>query len=726
MTIDLSLLETAATKWDEAAKKFEAVQKIYDSKVKSVGLDGSWTGQAQLVARPNMQVTGEQFTAAPKEARAIASVLRDAHSQFVELRGKVKSAVADAVKAGMKVSDAGIASYDYSQASASDANAARHDPELRNVEQSWTRYIEAAVRAVDDADQGVKLALKAAVADPNLVDAAVNGFNGKAEGDIEKVEAKEAKELATKLNSGDKLSDKEMAEFQRLFRDNEHNKAFSQTFLAGIGAKGTIELTNKFFDLAKGDDKKNFRALEKGLATTLASATKSPSDPFYKKWREDLKKAGIEKYDVDVVHDKIDMSKGHGQGARGYQSLVTLMKQGKGYSSRFLSDLTDDMIAAERKDKNIWDLYGEFSGKDDGWFANDPVDGALDLMSRDPKTATQYLDPKADGGNDRLKYLLRDRDWDLQNTTIWRGNIEVGSADASEADVRSGFGRALEAAATGNVPGTDHTLGYHTDAEARVMHNTIKILDDGRSGADIPAGLRTNLGHMLVDYTPETHEILTGTGPYMDKDGVWHDGTGGKDAHMSVPKESLTRIMRGVAEDGKAFGEMYDAERYYSAGTLSKTDFSNPNERAAAIEGASHVFGFYDGISSDIVRDKKNDAISWANHFQTAEFVITGGLQAGASALKGQPTGFITDAAYRILYAGVYDWKEDQIAQANAAAAQETEYHFTTGQKQVNHMVSGWAQENGHGINSGLSRHLVGSGQERYDSARTEALIYLD
>ncbi|MGY0057979.1 hypothetical protein ACWY4P_15710 [Streptomyces sp. LZ34] len=709
MTIDLSLLETAATKWDEAAKKFEAVKKVYDSQVKSVGLDGTWTGQAQLVARPNMQLTDEQFGAAPKEARAIASILRDAHSQFVDLRGKVKSAVADAVKAGMKVSDAGIASYDFSKASAAEANAAHHDPDLRNIEQSWTRHIEAAVRAVDDADQGVKLALKAAVEDPNLLDGAANGFNNKAEGDIEKVEGKEAKELATKLNSGDKLSDKEMAEFQRLFRDNEHNKAFSQTFLDGLGPKATIQLNNKFNSLAKGDDKKDFRALQEGVATSLATATKSPSDPFYKKWLEGVRKVGDENFDKKTTP------------LYGYQSFVNLMTHGKNYGKQFLTDVGNDIIALEKSDKlgaGRWDQWGAWHPD----VATDPLDSLLGIMSQQPNVATSFLDPGTDGKNDHLKYLLKDRHWPTMDSASMIG---VHTMDLP--GNRLGFGAALEAAATGNVPGADHTLGYHTDAESRVMYNTIKILDDGRNGAHIPDNLRANLGRMLVDYTPETHEILTGTGPYMDKNGVWNDGTSDpKDSHMSVPKESLTRIMRGVAEDGKAFGEMYDAERFYAAGTLSKTDFNDPNNRAAAIEGASHVFGFYDGISSDIVRDKKDGAVSWANHAQTAEFVVTGGMQAAASALKGQPTGFITDAVYRILYAGVYDWKEDQIAQANAAAAQQNEYHFTTGQKQVNHLVSGWAQENGHGINSGLSRHLVGSGQERYDSARTEALIYLD
>ncbi|MEU5102159.1 MULTISPECIES: DUF6571 family protein [unclassified Streptomyces] len=712
MTTDLSLLETAATKWDEAAKKFEAVQRIYDSKVKSVGLDGSWTGRANLVARPNMQLTDNQFTAAPKEARAIASILRDAHSQFVELRGKVKSAVADAQKAGMKVSDAGVASYDYSKAGASAANAARHDPGTHEAEQTWTRHIDAAVKAVDDADQGVKLALKAAVQDPDLIDGAVNGFNDKAEGDIEKVEAKEAEELSTRINSGDKLSDKEMAELQRLFRDNQHDKAFSQTFLDAMGPKATIQLNNKFNSLAKDGDDKDFRALQEGVATSLATATKSPSDPFYKKWQEGLRKVGTENF------GRI------GESLYGYQSFLNLMTHGKNYGKKFLLDLGNDLIALEKKDGT--DKWQKGAGH--SLESTDPLDDLLGIMGKQPDVAKAFLDPGVDGSNDHLRYVLQDRNWPKIVMQTPDGDIYY----RDDPDSRQGLGPALEAGATGNVPGTDHVLGYHTDAEARIMRDTIKLLDEGRHGGDLHPNLRDNMGRMLVDYTPETHEILTRTGMYMDKDGVWNDGTSDpKDSHMSVPRESLVRIMRGVSEDGKAFDEMYEAECFYAAGTLTKTDFHDPNERASAIEGASSVFGFYDGISSDIARDKKDDAVSWANHAQTGEFVITGGMQAAASAGaslagKGPATGFVTDAIYRILYAGVYDWKEDQIAQAGHAAAGETEYHFTTGQKQVNHLVAGWAKENGYSAESGLSRHLVGSGQERYDSARTEGLIYLD
>ncbi|WP_238545487.1 MULTISPECIES: DUF6571 family protein [Streptomyces] len=704
MTADLSYLETAAGQWKEAAKQFSEAQKVYRRDVQSVGTDGSWHGQANFVAKDTMDVTDGQFTAAQKEAKAVASLLTDAHHQFVELRGKVKSAVADAVKAGMKVSDAGIASYDFSKASETEANAARHDPDLHRIEQSWTEHIAAAVKAVDDADQGVKLALKAAVQDPNPIDGVVNGFNGEAEGDIEKVEAKEAQELATKLNSGDKLSGKEMAEFQRLFRDNEHDKAFSQTFLAGMGPKGVIELNNKFHSLGKGDDKKDFTALQEGVATSIATATKSPSDPFYKKWREGLRKVGDENFDKKL------------NPLTGYQSFADLMTHGKNYGKQFLTDVADDIIAVEQKDDFGTGRWKQLNaGHRD--YTGDPLDTLLGIMGKQPDVATSYLDPGADGGNERLKYLLQDRDW-----PVWETATGYGSASQDDPANRLGLGAALEAAATGNVPGTEHPLGGHTEAEARVMHDTIKLLNKDWKGDEMPSNLRSSLGHMLMDYTADTHEILSRTNENYkvnaDGDGVWKDdGT----VRMAVSPEELSRIMRGVSEDPAAYAGMYTAERQYAAQTLAGTDFKHPNDRTAAINAASSAFGFYDGVSSDIAFDKRDKAVQWASDVRTAAFTIP------AVAFNFVPSSpaavpVLGNVVQSILYVGMYEWGKDQVAQASHSAMLDNMKTFDVGQRQVDALVVGWSKEHGEDADSGLTRTLVGSGQERHDSARREAL----
>ncbi|THA48336.1 hypothetical protein E6R62_29195 [Streptomyces sp. A1136] len=54
-----------------------------------------------------------------------------------------------------------------------------------------------------------------------------------------------------------------------------------------------------------------------------------------------------------------------------------------------------------------------------------PLDGLLGIMSRDPAASTSYLDPGPEGKNDNLHYLLKERDWEISNTTNWRGNIEM-------------------------------------------------------------------------------------------------------------------------------------------------------------------------------------------------------------------------------------------------------------------------------------------------------------
>ncbi|MFF4157155.1 hypothetical protein [Streptomyces sp. NPDC001678] len=657
MTTDLALLTTAAEQWDAAAKKFESVQKDYESQVKAIASDGTWTGQANLAGKTTMQLTHEQYTAAAKEARAIASLLRDAHGQFTDLRGKLKSAVADAEKAGMKVSEGGIASFDFAKADAATANAARHDPDLHTAEASWTKHVDNVVRAFDDADQGVKLALQAAVQDgtPDLLDGTPHGFNAQAEGDIEKVEAKEAYELATKLTSKGHLDAKEMAEMQRLFRDNDHDKAFSQTFLSGLGADNTIRFTNKLNELghSSGSDKRDYLMLDKGLSQSLATATQIPpfktdgkqlepgsreyfgayknwldsSDgKFYKQWMGDLKTAGVKHYRYEGITDEQRIGEGREQKVRGYQSLVTMMQNGGDYSPQFLHDLTDDMIAAERKDKNLWDLYGPFSKKDTGWFAYDPVDRTLGIMSKNPAAATSYFDPKAQiydrdanggegayRGNDRFDYLREKRDWAVMNTVDTIGNWEHHGDDIEARDGHKGFGEALRAAATGRAPDTPAMSSHprHTDTQVRIFEDIVSKYGTytAVNQSDMPANIRGNMAHVIADYPADVHDIL---GKGGDARKLELDPSRAK-----IGTAELQQFIRAASEDGDAFHIIHHSQSTEAAERINKIgrdDFASyhegsPDVPRGHVTESGRALGALDRIRADVISDHKDSEI---------------------------------------------------------------------------------------------------------------------
>ncbi|SDN41369.1 hypothetical protein [Streptomyces wuyuanensis] len=733
MTTDLSKLTAAATKWDDMAGEFKKLETQYERDVHGISLGQTWQGLSADAANSRFGVTLNEYKAEQKEAKAVAALLRDAHTQFVDLRSKLKSVRDDAVKAGTKVSEQGYVSFDTSRLSDGERTAYVHDrsyqESARTAAGEWNQAIAAAVKAVADADDGVRIALAAVVVDSNSLDGTFNGFNSGAKSDVEEYEAAHAKDIATRINSGEKVSAADLAELQRSFRDNSDNKAFSQTFLNGLGPSGTIQLGNNLNDKAhsgNGDQQKLFRSITSGLADTLAGATRPPAfkdsegktlkygtagyqkafdnwlkqddGKFYTEWREGLKKAGVEKFDLDVVGDKIAVGTGHGQEARGYQSLVTLMQQGSGYSPQFMADITDDMIAAEKKDPDIWDLHGKFDGKKEGWFANDPVDGALNLMSRDPDGTTAYLDPGAGGKNDRLEYLLKERDWDTVDTTQWTGNIERTGGDTADSDARTGLGAALEAAATGHPPlrpGQDPwPVTPHTEGQARIMHGVVSGLGPDQS---VPENMREPLSRAPASYTEDTHQILGGMGSsqYVNSttdDGYFRDGD---KVHMAVTQKDLAQFMRGLSDDPEAYATLHKAESRFISLEMEKipqdaTGFAQSNP----LSNAGAALGAYSAIREDVINDERMTAYSAADWKSKMAYHVIGGA---VTPLYFTTAGGVSIAFGDSIQRGVDTWawfmgnnlKAEADTTANAGIAD----HYLNATNQMNLMVDSWADD---------------------------------
>ncbi|MFJ7201406.1 MULTISPECIES: hypothetical protein [unclassified Streptomyces] len=720
MTTDLSQLTTAAGKWDEMAAEIKKVADRYRDSVQKITLGPSWAGVSAQTAHTNFAATQYEYTAAQTEAKAIASLLRDAHEDFVRLKKNLESKRAEAVKAGMRVSESGVVSYDYDKLTPGERSAMHHDPDfaqsVSKAAASWTEAIDACVKAVDDADQGVKIALDAVTkdgyGDKNDETLGV-GFNHHAYGDIEKYEAENTADIATRLNNGEKVSAADMAEFQRAVRDNHGDKAFSQTLLNTLGPDGLVKVTNRLNDRAYDSDKKHkgqYLEIEKNLGNTIATATKVPGSvrdappgsaafkkwvdsgdgKFYREWMEGIDKTGGKDYGDEV-----------GNPLYGYQSVVSVMQRADTpFDDQFLYDMGDKLIEAEKNHPGIFEKWGHGHNG----IETDAIDGVLDVMSRNPDAATAFFDPDGNGAdpnhvkNDHLKYLAGSGD----DSRTWPRNTITGVAVTTMDDPtsRMGLGAALEAAATGHVPlgaGQDPwPEAEHSEAQARVMNGILEQLAPGEgegTDASVPKNLRLPLANALGDYASDTHEIISETsgdhihnraeGYFVDEDGR---------GHLSTTSKDLIQVMRGLSDDPNAYATLHKAEARHLNALLDnipngKTDFNH----SGSLGDAGAVLGAYTAIREDVINDERMSEYSKADWKSKMAYHVVGGAVTPLTLPIGGRALPIGDAIQRGVDTWAWEWgnqmKGEADVKANAAIADE----YLDASMQVNETLNGWA-----------------------------------
>lgn len=716
MTTDLSALTTAAERWDGMAAELLEQEKAYKRDVYGISMGQTWIGLSSDAAHRRFDVTLKEYQNAQTEAKAVASLLRDAHTQFVDLRKKLETARDEAVAKGMKVSGQGMVSFDTEQLSEGERTAYHHDPDyqesVRTSVASWQARVDRLVKDVADADTGVEVAFKAVVIDSDVNDGTLNGFNGQAQGDIEKYEAQEADEIASRVAKGEKVSAADLAELRRAFRDNSDDKAFGQTFLSGLGPDATIRFTNELNDLAYDSDKSHksvYMDLQGGLADTVAKATQVPGSvadvppgsqefkdwlasddgAFYRRWTEGLEKTGTKNYGSNT------------NPLYGYQSFVSMMQHSDTkYDDQFLYQMGDDLIAAEKKHPGI---FTEWGAGHDGIRA-DAIDGLLGVMSKNPDAATAFFDPAGNGdgadhiGNDHLHYLAGSGD----GTREWPRHVITGVAVLEMDDPlnRTGLGAALEAAATGHPPlaaGQDPWPDMkHSEAQARVMHSIITELAPA-SGTDagVEANLRQPLANTLAEYTNDTHEILGG----MDADyvraatgdGYFRDGD---TTHMAVSQKDLVQVMRGLSEDPDAYAALHKAEsRYIDAEMRRIPEGATDFETSAPMSKAGATLGAYSAVREDVINDGRMAGYSEADWKSKIAYHIIGGVVTPLAIPTAGGSIAVGDALQRGVDTWAWQWgnsmKADADATANAGIADE----YLNAHNQMVTMVDVWAHD---------------------------------
>ncbi|MFI7342964.1 hypothetical protein ACIBUY_34085 [Streptomyces sp. NPDC050085] len=261
------------------AQEFHKQELAYDRDVHGISMGSTWSGLSADAANRRFDITLKEFQKAQTEAKAVASLLRDAHHQFAEVRKQLKSARADAIKAGMAVSAEGAVSFDTTDLTEGERTALHHDPSYQDsvgqAVTAWQEYLDQIVKDAEKTDHSVQTALNGVVVDSDPSDGTPAGFNGDAKDHLKdyKAAAKDGKK------SGGWAGDWKWSldEWKRSFsasadpkygKEGSIKSGFDLFHLAGKGA-----LTNGDFALAGvldfstgGRGSANYGFSEKGLS----------------------------------------------------------------------------------------------------------------------------------------------------------------------------------------------------------------------------------------------------------------------------------------------------------------------------------------------------------------------------------------------------------------------------------------------------------------------------
>ncbi|MET8539227.1 hypothetical protein ABZW03_01010 [Kitasatospora sp. NPDC004799] len=683
-------LHAAAEEWKTLQARYTGLKDRLTSEVANK-LAAGWEGEAATQARAQIQKAAEQLDAAGKESADISGLLADAAQKFAAAQARLKKiADEDGPANHLKVDGTGKVTDVHPLLT---DKSAQGDPEYERVflpqrkraVEDLVHSLEAALQQAADADQAAAWALRS---DPNGANDRsfnANGYRSLTEATEARKDLTDALALAGK---GGDLSVEELTRFNALLEKRKNDPAFAEQFATTLGPRGTLDFWRDVNDPTKfpgGYSKERNEAMKKlqaSLGVTLGTATQSHSQAM-----QDWKNKMIELGPQLVTRDH------GGPLPRGYQLMSSLMRSGE-YDTDFLNSYGESLLKFERdadmrpqgvwvpmSNEPRWDHLTEGRG-------GDPVAGFLESLSHNPQASTRFLDPGEPRTNDHLKYLLDDRHWP-----------DEISRQAKYVQDKHALGLAIEAAATGDRAGQEDGVRHHSEAQARVMRDSINMLDGGIKNEGLPDGMQRPIANALADYAADTHDILSGSNRAAkdhsgeDASGVWVDPATGE-TRMATDKGSLIRVLRGVADDPESHHIVQQAEMVHVAQTLAELP---PNvgekEWKGVMANSSVALGVYDAVQADAILDQRDDDT------KVAAWRAKGLYQGIGTPLKLVPVPGVADMAQSLLGSGIMGWQMSATEEINATAAGKIEENTLTGangrsgHEGISAMVEKWQQQ---------------------------------
>ncbi|KOG50580.1 DUF6571 family protein [Streptomyces decoyicus] len=681
---DLGKLQAAADEWKLLPKKYQGLQELFEARV-TKPLKSDWHGNAADQAQKSLAEIKKQYGAAAEEAQAIATLLLDAHAEFSSAQKKLRRIIDEEASAEkLEVLDGGtVIDADLDNQGLTDAYRDTFLPERKAKIEAMQRRIEKVLRDATAADEAADWALRQDSNGKNSDSFNKNIYTSLDAARGAQKDTAEALRLASK--GGENLSNEELDRLGSILAKRKNDMVFAEKFATTMGPKGVLEFWREASGPNSGErgSERNaaLKQLQAGLGSTLGIATQSDSAAM-DGWKEKMLALGPQ---------TIDPGDSGGPSAKGYQLMSSLMRSGA-YDTDFLNDYGRDLVKYEQSrspatPRELWAPDStmpriDYSGDGPG---ADPMTGYMDALSTNPEAATQFLDPGEPRENGNLKYLVDDREWvkDGFHEKTGQGSLAL----------------AIEAGATGHQPGHEDAVREHTASQARIMRDSINMLDGGMENKKLPDGMHRPIANALGDYVADTHHILTSVNDKAsghsaeDSSGVWNDKKTGQ-LRMAVDRGSLIRVMRGVSEDPAAYHVIQSAETVHVAQQLADiAPSASADEIKGVMSNSAKAMGAIDAVQGDVIlddRDGKLGAHKWAIG------------KAGYHTTAGIVTKFpvVGDIAVRLTDAGATAWQEHMDSVTKARAAEDIEENVLGevdkgGQAGVNAMVAKWYETHG-------------------------------
>ncbi|MFB6999335.1 DUF6571 family protein [Streptomyces virginiae] len=696
----LGPMDTAVTQWTEMIAKL-AQLKTDASAMKSKADKSTWRGENASVTKVFVTKTAKEFGDAVTEAESVRDLVQDAHTLFKTAHDDLK-ATYENPPPGITIYPNGVLSH-------------RVHPDRRSKDstepvateaqfEALRGKIEGILQRANEADELCAWGLRALIKNhPN--DFGSTDLGGVADAKKmraeEKQQAENGREAAKLYARWEHLDDKERERLLQLAEGGKDSPAFAEQLMTNLSYRGrdqqeavlllagSLETGGRDGQLSAADARL-YKALSGSLATATGpdSSIGSPGG-VTSAWTDKL---------ITTARDGNGLPARHpgsiGGGAATLKDLTDLMAADAGdkaydpndknaspydkdkgdpvYSEAFLHEVGDTIREWETDNDDAYDgVMKNWQGTQE-----DPMKGLMNAMSRNPSASTHYFDPNT---TDNLKYFLEDRKWP-------GGEVEFKMPEETQrTSARTEFGAALEAAATGRDPGSPlHGVPAHHDgAQAAIFERIAKEYTGEQTygtQSSVPLAMRTSMGNMIGDYASDVHQIL---GKNMDGPTDFNN--------LTIERGDLTRLMRGVAEDPKAFGVMHHSQSVVIAEGLNgfppdSYRKEDPEMRAWVKQSAS-VLGHLDGVRGDVIYDlgqAEKDTNAWNQRMN---------YHAIGAPLTAVP--IVGDALQRTVDAGTAGYMNELNAKVDEETRRNMVNHFENGENQMNAMMRKMATEKG-------------------------------